>query len=169
MFQNLIFNKKIKYIGYTIVFIMVAIPIGIFFNSLYEGITHMFGGETKDEKITRLTTNETVLKQSIKSVKKSNDLIVKKTKVLTKIIIKSTDKKVIIKKDLVKRKVNLIKKIKIITHRIKKDKTNVIKKKIANVKIEPIVIINDDVKYKQIGVLLSDSMFNMYDKTMEVK
>jgi len=166
MFAGLIFSKKIKYIGYAIVFIMVAIPIGLFFNDLYVGALHMFGGETKNEKLTRLTNNESALKDSINSKEKEKVFVIKKTKVLTTIIVRANKDKVKNKSDVLKSKNDVYKKIEEIKHKV--NKKRVLKKKIF-IKVTPIVVVNNAVKYKEVGVVLSSAMFDMYDKAMEVK
>ena len=149
MFTSFLFSKNLKYIGYAIVFIMVAIPIGIMFNSLYEGTLHMFGGETDKEKIQRLSINEKNLKDSIDSKEKEKVFIEKKTKVLIKVVTTSKDNKIKIEKKKATVKVKLNKKIKVAK---KKHKTIT----------EPIVEVKDKVVYEDVGNALIDSMDEMY-------
>ena len=150
MFASFLFSKNVKYIGYVIIFIMVAIPIGTMFNELYINTIHMFGGETDKEKIQRLTTNEEVLVKSIESKEKEKVFIEKKTKVLVTVI-KSKEKKAI---KLEKKKI-------VVKKKLKKKITKAKKKRIK--KTEPIVTVIDKVVYEDVGNVLIDSMDEMYE------
>ena len=162
MFTTLLFNKNIKYIGYAIVFIMVAIPVFIMFDSLYTGTLHLFGGETKTEKITRLEQNNVVLKDSVESTKKQQEFNKKKSEVLTTVIVKSVTKKIAIddknksiKKKLKKKLVKIVK---------KDEHVVTLTPKVAE---EDVLIIKDKEVYEAVGVALSDAMFEMYDSLEE--
>jgi hypothetical protein len=162
MFTGFVFNKNLKYILYIIIFIMVVTPIGLFFNNLYVSTLHVFGGETDDEKIERLERNEKVIDNKIMNSKKEMKRTEIKTKVLSGIVVDTIKEKVTIQNDLNNAKKDLNKKIKVI--HITKEK----KKPPLTDKVDEIVDIKDTAKYKEVGVVLSNAMFDAYNKTMEV-
>jgi len=135
---------------------MVAVPIGIGVSVLYTDTIHLFGGETKIEKITRLENNEDVVKKSLENLEKERIYTVKKDEILTMVIEKEIKKKVVIKKQakVLKKEIDI---------KLKKVVNTDIVDGVVILKPEPIITINDKQKYEEAGVIMCDAMFKMYD------
>jgi len=178
MFTSLIFNNKLKYIGLAIVVILIIIPIYMLGDTLYTKILHIFGGETKQEKILRLEKNTVVKDNIIKITKANSSLQKKKEKIAYKIIIKNSDNKIKIDKktnkittdfdkriERIKRKIKFPREKNIIKHKrihknltIKRHKTNItINKPRAIVKV-----VNKE-KYVDAGNAIIDSLNQAYN------
>ena len=177
MIASFLIKNRLKITIFTILFITVIIPVISVIDSITTTTTHMFGGETKSEKITRLETNVKVLEDIKKTI---DNNIVKKEKELNttttiKREIKVTTRKIEIKKDKIihklESKVNVIKnkqkkdivKVNIVNN----DKPKLVLQHIKKKKPKQIIKIEDKVRYEEVGNTLIDSMDEAYSLAMK--
>jgi len=160
MFTTILFSKKLKYIGYVILFIMVAIPIGIVFNNLYTSVLHLTGGETKDEKIQRLEHNQQVYEDSIKSIQQEQVIEAKKQHIITEIQVTTIKDKVI--RDSFKDDVKKTVATKVAKIQHKQQSTKAEEKQPP-----PITEVHDEELYDEVGTAFMDGMENIYLETIK--
>ena len=163
----LLLSKKIKLLGYIVLFIFLGIPLIVFSLKMTDISKSVFHYESKDVKLAKAKVSNEQLKTVIESNKQLKIIKQKIDKVkedVTKVsleeernITKSVNKEI----NKYTNKLNHVVKVNTVKH-ITKIKENNIKETHAKQKK---IIINEE-EYRKVGKITYDAMFEAYEETL---